>query len=101
MIDVERKMDQKDEEVDTRIDNLTDQLDELKTCMETVHEKMYDYESSKKNNLIFYGIPKEDRETTKTLILKIKSIITNRLNIKRYIAITGACRLFTGTIPNI
>ena len=96
MIDVERKIDLKDEEVDTRIDSLTDQLDELKTCMETVHEKMYDYESSKKNNLIFYGIPKEDRETTKTLILKIKSIITNRLNIKRYIALSGACRLFTG-----
>ena len=96
MIDVERKIDLKDEEVDIKIDNLTDQLDELKTCMENVHEKMYDYESSKMNNLIFYGIPKEDRETAKTLILKIKSIITNRLNIKRYIAISGACRLFTG-----
>ena len=96
MIDVERKIDLKDEEVDNRIDNLTDQLDELKTCMENVHEKMYDYETSKKNNLIFYGIPKEERESTKTLILKIKSVITNRLNIKRYIAISGACRLFSG-----
>ena len=85
-----------DEEVDTRIDTLTDQLDELKSCMENVHEKMYDYETSKKNNLIFYGIPKEERETAKTLILKIKSIIQNRLNIRRYISISGACRLFTG-----
>ena len=96
MMDVERKLDEKDEEVDTRIDTLTDQLDELKSCMENVHEKMYDYEASKKNNLIFYGIPKEEKETAKTLILKIKSIIQNRLNIKRYISISGACRLFSG-----
>ena len=98
MIDVERKIDLKDEEVDNRIENLTDQLDELKNCMENVHEKMYDYETSKKNNLIFYGIPKEDRESTKTLILKIKSVIINRLNIKRYVAISGACRLFSGIL---
>lgn len=96
MIDVERKMDLKDEEVDNRIETLTDQLDELKTSMENVHEKMYDYETSKKNNLIFYGIPREERETAKTLILKIKSVITNRLNIKRYISISAACRLFSG-----
>ena len=96
MMDVERKLDEKDEEVDTRIDSLTDQLDELKSSMENVHEKMYDYEASKKNNLIFYGIPKEEKETAKTLILKIKSIIQNRLNIKRYISISGACRLFSG-----
>ena len=96
MMDVERKLDEKDEEVDTRIDSLTDQLDELKSSMENVHEKMYDYEASKKNNLIFYGIPKEEKEMAKTLILKIKSIIQNRLNIKRYISISGACRLFSG-----
>jgi len=100
MMDVERKFDEKDEEVDTRIDSLTDQLDELKSSMENVHEKMYDYEASKKNNLIFYGIPKEDKETAKTLILKIKSIIQNRLNIKRYISISGACRLFSGPEVN-
>merc|ERR1712155_164649 len=82
-------MDLKDEDVDNRIETLTDQLDELKTSMENVHEKMYDYETSKKNNLIFYGIPREERETAKTLILKIKSVITNRLNIKRYISISG------------
>ena len=96
MMDVERKLDEKDEEVDTRIDSLTGQLDELKSSVENVHEKMYDYEASKKNNLIFYGIPKEEKETAKTLILKIKSIIQNRLNIKRYISISGACRLFSG-----
>ena len=96
LIDVERKLDLKDEEVESRIENLSFQLADLKHTMENVHDKMYDFESSKKNNLIFYGIPREERESGKTLILKIKSLISSRLNIRRYIALTSATRLLTG-----
>ena len=94
--DVERKLDLKDEEVESRIKNLSFQLDDLKQTMENVHDKMYDFESSKKNNLIFYGIPREERESGRSLILKIKSLITTRLNIRRYISLTSATRLLTG-----
>ena len=96
LIDVERKLDLKDEEVESRIENLSFQLDDLKFTMENVHDKMFDFESSKKNNLIFYGIPREERESGKTLILKIKSLITSRLNIRRYIGLTSATRLLSG-----
>lgn len=98
LIDVEKKFDLKDEEVESRIENLSVQLADLKHTMENVHDKMYDFENSKKNNLIFYGIPREERESGKTLILKIKSLITNRLNIKRYIALTSATRLLAGIL---
>ena len=94
--DVERKLDLKDEEVESRIENLSFQLDDLKQTMENVHDKMFDFESSKKTNLIFYGIPREERESGKSLILKIKSLITTRLNIRRYISLTSATRLLTG-----
>ena len=96
MIDVERKMDLKEEEVETRIGNLSFQLDDLKATMENVHDKMYDFGNSRKNNLIFYGIPREERENGKTLMIKIKSLITTRLNIKRYIGVSSAARLLTG-----
>ena len=96
LIDVERKLDLKDEEVESRIESLSGQLADLKHTMENVHDKMFDFESDKKNNLIFYGIPREERESGKTLILKIKNLITTRLNIRRYIALTSATRLLTG-----
>ena len=98
LIDVERKLDLKDEEVESRIESLSGQLADLKHTMENVHDKMFDFESDKKNNLIFYGIPREERESGKTLILKIKNLITTRLNIRRYIALTSATRLLTGRI---
>ena len=98
LIDVERKLDLKDEEVESRIESLSGQLADLKHTMENVHDKMFDFESDKKNNLIFYGIPREERESGKTLILKIKNLITTRLNIRRYIALTSATRLLTGKI---
>ena len=32
-----------------------------------LQEKMYDFEEKKKNNLIFYGVPQEPRETSEEL----------------------------------
>jgi hypothetical protein len=96
MIDVERKLESKDEEVDKKIDVLAEQLNDLKMSMEGVHEKMYEHDACKKNNLIFYGIPREDRETSKTLLIKVKSIISIKLNIKRNINVASASRMFNG-----
>ena len=96
MIDVERKLESKDEEVESKIDVLAEQLEELKVLMESVHEKMYDNEACKKNNLIFYGIPREERETTKILMLKVKSIISMKLNIKRNVIVASVSRMFNG-----
>ena len=35
----------------------------------------YDFEANKKNNLIFYGLPAEPRETPSLLINKVKQLI--------------------------
>ena len=73
-------------EEDKKTDDLCDQVDEL-FSFET------DSENSKRNNLIFYGIPHEDRESSKSLILKIKNILSNKLKINRFIAISKASRI--------
>eukprot|EP00090_Calanus_glacialis_P027175 TRINITY_DN42770_c0_g1_i1.p1 TRINITY_DN42770_c0_g1~~TRINITY_DN42770_c0_g1_i1.p1 ORF type:complete len:322 (-),score=125.20 TRINITY_DN42770_c0_g1_i1:237-1106(-) len=96
MIDVEKKLQSNDEDVEQKIDALTEQLEDLKMTMESVHEKMYEHESCKKNNLIFYGIPREEKETSKTLLMKVKSIISNKLNIKRSINMLSISRMFNG-----
>ena len=96
LIDVERKLQSNDEEVEQKIDTLTEQLDDLKMTMESVHEKMYEHESCKKNNLIFYGVPREDKESSKTLLLKVKSIISIKLNIKRNLNVLSISRMFNG-----
>ena len=34
----------------------------------------YDFEANKKNNLIFYGLPSDQRETPNSLVTKVKLI---------------------------
>ena len=52
------------EETKAQINTLFSRLDEI-------NEKLYEFEINKKNNLIFYGIPGESRETPSVLIMKV------------------------------
>ena len=40
-----------------------DDLEAVMERVEEINEKMYDFEANKRNNLIFYGIPGESRES--------------------------------------
>ena len=61
-----------------------------------MHEKMYDFEQSKRNNLIFYGIQADENETNKTLANKILHIIKNVIGVKREMFLSEVSRLDTG-----
>ena len=61
-----------------------------------MHEKMYDFEQSKRNNLIFYGIQADENETNKTLANKILNIIKNVIGVKREMFLSEVSRLDTG-----
>lgn len=39
--------------------------------VDDINEKMYDFEANKRNNLIFYGIANEARETQPALLQKV------------------------------
>ena len=52
------------EETKAQINTLFSRIDEI-------NEKLYEFEINKKNNLIFYGLAGENRETPSVLIMKV------------------------------
>ena len=68
----------------------------MSSKVENCQEKMYEFESNMKNNLIFYGIPNEERETPDRLLMKMKDVIRTHMKIVREINITSTSRMFTG-----
>ena len=75
--EVDRKFETRNEEVETKMENIVDQLDYLKESVDSSDDKISDYEACKKNNLIFYGIPTEEKETDKILMMKVVDIISS------------------------
>ena len=49
-----------------------DQIQTLFARIDDINEKMYEFETNKKNNLIFYGINGETRETPEKLMMKVE-----------------------------
>ena len=66
------------------------------TMIESIQEKMYDFETNKKNNLIFNGLPNEVRETPAKLLGAVQDIIKTKMNISRDIDISSVGRILTG-----
>ena len=58
---------------DADMKSFKDELTSLMDRVEEINEKMYDFEANKRNNLIFYGIPNEARETHSMLRQKVSS----------------------------
>merc|ERR1711892_432873 len=73
-----------------------DQIQELLERVDDINEKMYDFEVNKRNNLIFYGITGEQRETAAVLLSKVVSILRGSMAVKREISLMNASRLHTG-----
>ena len=96
VIDDDGKENNKNNDTENKIDCLNDPLDDLKMNMESVHDLMNDCEASRRNNLIFYGVSQDERESSKSLTLKIKNILNNKLKVNRFIPVAGACRIFSG-----
>ena len=59
----------------TEISSIKESVDFLVNRVDELSEKLYDFEQSKRNNLIFYGVPNEQRETPPILMQKVKNMI--------------------------
>ena len=57
---------------------------------------MYNFESNLKNNLIFYGVGQEERETSEKLLLKVKDVMKSHMKISREIHISHVSRVYSG-----
>ena len=49
-------------------------IQDLVERIENIQEKMYDFEINKRNNLLFYGLKEERRETPSDLLTKVNVI---------------------------
>ena len=67
--------------------NFKDELEHVMERVEEINEKMYDFEANKRNNLIFYGVPNEQKEIQPALLQKITHIIRMQLGIRRDIPV--------------
>ena len=64
-----------------------DDLEAVMERVEEINEKMYDFEANKRNNLIFYGLPNENREVQTALQQKIIHIMKTNMGIRRDIPV--------------
>ena len=95
-IQSETNLMKKIEDMEQNMKNLNENFDNMTVQLEDVQEKMYDFEQNKKNNLIFYGIPGDMKESKDDLKHKIFNLLKLRLNIRREIPILRASRMLTG-----
>ena len=56
-------------------ENTKQQINILFARIDDINEKLYEFEVNKKNNLIFYGISGEHRETPSELMMKVQKQI--------------------------
>ena len=68
----------------------------MRYMVENIQEKMYEFESNMKNNLILYGISQEERETGEMLSNKVREIIRTHFKIARDVVLTNVSRIYTG-----
>ena len=70
------------EKIVNAMQKLSLRMDELDGMYDDMQERLYEVDKSRKNNLVFYGIPQngpdEDPDTTERLL---KSVVTNKLQV--------------------
>ena len=71
-------------------------LDEVRAWIENVQERIYEFDSKLRNNLIFYGISSEERETRDGLLLKVREVIKSNMRISRELSIFSVSRVISG-----
>ena len=82
--------------LEEKVSHFQERIEMTTSMIESIQEKMYDFETNKKNNLIFNGLPNESRETPSKLLATVQEIIKTSMNISRDIGITSASRILTG-----
>ena len=69
-------------EIQSKFACMQKRFDEISNVMDNVMEKFYEFETQRKNNLIFYGVPEENNESTVKLLKKIREIIRAQIGIR-------------------
>ena len=94
----EEELIEKMDDMAKAVDFINKKMECINVQLDDVQEKMYDFEQNKRNNLIFYGVAGEDKESRDDLRLKISKLLRLHYNMKRDIPVTKVSRMMTGNI---
>ena len=81
---------------DVELCALKEEVHAINVKVDDISEKLYEFEQNKKNNLLFYGIGSDTRETPESLVQKIILVMKTTLGMRREIPVIKASRLLTG-----
>ena len=101
--DIQSKMDLEAQEAQSQraeiefdVSGLKEKIDSLDQGLAEVNEKLHEFEQNKRNNLIFYGLNNDVKETPELLMSKIQTIIKVSVGIRRDIPIPKVMRMYNG-----
>ena len=73
--------------LESTVDGFEERMKVTKMILETIQEKLYDFDNNKRNNLIFNGVPRLHQENNDRLLACVKDIIKTKFKIIRFIDI--------------
>ena len=83
-------------EIEFDVSGLKEKIESIDQGLSEVNEKLHEFEQNKRNNLIFYGLNNEIKETPDILLSKIQTIIRVTLGVRRDIPIPKVTRMYNG-----
>ena len=83
-------------EIEFDVSGLKEKIESLDQGLAEVNEKLHEFEQNKRNNLIFYGLNNDVKETPELLMSKIQTIIKVSVGIRRDIPIPKVMRMYNG-----
>ena len=84
------------------VSGLKEKIEAMDQGLCELNEKIHEFEQNKRNNLIFYGLNNDSKETPELLLSKVQSIVKVTLGIRREIPIPKVTRMYNGkTFPQL
>ena len=83
-------------EIEFDVSGLKEKIESLEQGLTEINEKLHEFEQNKRNNLIFYGLTNDMKETPEMLMSKILTIIKVSLGVRRDIPILKVVRMYNG-----
>ena len=85
-------------EIEFDVSGLKEKIESIDQGLMELNEKIHEFEQNKRNNLIFYGLNNDSKETPDMLLSKVQSIIKVTLGIRREIPIPKVIRMYNGKL---
>ena len=73
---------QKIESLGDNFVSIESRFEEISHVMDNVLDRLHEFEAQRKNNLIFYGVPEENNESSVKLLGKVREVIRSQFGVQ-------------------